>query len=69
MKGPMVKAKVMGFYGENEIAVATEANLIRLTTDGPASHRYLTPDGADALARVLSDAAKVVRARWKRDGR
>ena len=68
-KGPMVKSKVMGFYGENEIEVATEANLIRLATDGPATHRYLTPDAADALAHALSEAAKVVRARWKRDGR
>lgn len=69
MKGPMVKQKVVAFYGENEIAVATEANLIRLTVDEPSKARYLTPDAADMLAGVLTDAASVVRARWKRDKR
>jgi hypothetical protein len=65
----MVKAKVVAFYGENEVEVATEANLIRITVDEPSKARYLTPDGADALADLLHESARIVRARWKRLGR
>lgn len=68
-RGPSAKGKVLAFYGENRIDVATEADLIRLTVDEPAKARYLTPDGADALAELLRDSARIVRARWKRDGR
>lgn len=67
----MVKAKVMAFYGENEITVATDGNLIRLdaTRSVPSEPRYLTPDGADALAGLLRDSARIVRERWKKAGR
>lgn len=66
-RGSFVKANVRAYKTQTAVGVHTDAqeDTIALSTGGVGSESsvYLYPSDAESLAKLLTDAAKIVRAR------